>query len=58
MDDGGFINLSCRARKAKECGQLENLNKTPFQKALFVNVQSANQRNKKPESNKPIKKLL
>ena len=32
------------------------MNKTPFQKALSVNVQSSIQKNKKPESNKPIKK--
>lgn len=58
MDNGGSVNLPCRIRKAKECNQLENMNKTPFQKALSVNVPSSNQRNKKPESNKPIKKLL
>lgn len=31
MNNGGFVNLPCRARKAKVWGQLENVDNIPFQ---------------------------
>lgn len=56
-DNGGPINFPCRAKKAKEGSPLENMNKTPFQEDLSVSVHNPNQRNEKPESKNPVKKL-
>lgn len=55
-DNRGSTNFPCRAKKAKEGSLLENMNKT-LQEDLSVSVHNSNQRNEKPESKKPVKKL-